>query len=156
MLLKKIFKVFIISLLFVNFTFAQTQNEESAEKNFSDKELMAFIDIDTQLREIQKTAQNNIVKAIKDQGMEVQRYQEIFRAKNKGEEIELKEGEDAAYSKIQEISKKEQGKMRTQVDAIFKKSELPRAKFNEIRKASMQDQELQQKIKELQSQNAAQ
>jgi len=117
----------------------------------SDSELQTYAKIMQQVRQEQKTSQGKMLKAIKDNGMDVKRYQEISRAKRQGQNVEMTDKEKKAYQSVQKVMKKEQQKMRQKMQSILKQHKMGRRRYIQISRALQQDKELQKRLQGLQS-----
>lgn len=156
MKLKNLISLFIVSFLFINVAVSQTvpvkegSQGQSQDIEVSDNELETFIEISTELQQMQMQARQKMGKIIKDNGMEMKRYQEIARAKQQGQEIETTKKEDEAYAAIQEAMKKESQGMQKDMQKILQKYKMKRQRFMQISKALRTDKELQNRFQKVQ------
>jgi hypothetical protein len=90
-----------------------------------------------------------MLKAIKDNGLQVKRYQEIARAKRKGQNVEMTSKEKKAYQAVQQVMKKEQQKMRKKMNSILKKYSMKRRRYIRISRAMQRDKQLQKRLQEI-------
>jgi hypothetical protein len=125
------------------------QQQQSIE--VSDSELQTFAQIMQKVQQEQKKSQGKMLEAIKNNGMEVKRYQEIARAKNQGQNVEMTDQEQKAYQAIQQVMKKEQQKMNQKMQSILKQHKMGRRRYIQISRALQQDKELQKRLQNLQS-----
>jgi len=117
----------------------------------SDSELQTFAKIMQKVQQEQKNSQGKMLKAIKDNGMEVQRYQEIARAQRQGQDVEMTEKEEKAYQAIQQVMKQEQQKMNQKMQSILQQHQMERRRYIQISRALQRDKELQKRLQELRS-----
>jgi hypothetical protein len=156
MKLKSLISLFIVSFLFVNVAVSQTvpvkEGKQGQAQNIevSDGELETFIKVSTELQQMQMKSRQKMGKIIKDNGMEMKRYQEINRAKQQGQEIEMTEKEEKAYAAIQKEMQKEGKGMQRKMQKILQKHEMKRQRFMQISKALRTDKELQNRFKKVQ------
>ncbi|HKL38104.1 MAG TPA: hypothetical protein VJ876_04360 [Bacteroidales bacterium] len=125
------------------------QQQQSIE--VSDSELQTFAKIMQKVQQEQKKSQGKMLEAIKNNGMEVKRYQEISRAKRQGQNVEMTDKEKKAYQSVQEVMKKEQQKMRQRMQSILKQHKMGRRRYIQISRALQQDKELQKRLQEASS-----
>jgi hypothetical protein len=83
--------------------------------------------------------------------MKMKRFQEISRAKRKGQNVEMSEKEKKAYSSIQKEIRKEQKKMRKKMNSIIEKHPMNQKRYMQINRALRKNKELQSRLKSLMS-----
>lgn len=115
----------------------------------SDSELQTFAKVMQEVRKEQKSSQGVMLKAIKDNGLKVKRYQEIARAKRKGQNVEMTSKEKKAYQAVQQVMKKEQQKMRKKMNSILKNYSMKRRRYIQISRALQRDKQLQKRLQEM-------
>ncbi len=156
MKLKNLISLFIVSFLFVNVAVSQTvpvkkeSQKQAQDIEVSDKELETFMKVSTELQQMQMQARQKMGKIIKDNGMEMKRYQKIARAKQQGKEIETTKKEDKAYSAIQKEMQKQSKSMKKDMQKVLQKHGMKQKRFKQISKAIRTDKELQNRFKKLQ------
>lgn len=152
MQLKKVFNLLLAGVLLVSTSIAQPTNQSTNQ--VSDSELKTFSGLAVKLNGINQNAQNKMMKAIEDNGMSLQRYQEIVKAKKKGEEIEMKEKEETAITNIQNAIRTTQGEMQKEINTLFEGSDMEKNRYIEINQSLSKDKELQERYRSLQEQNS--
>lgn len=151
----------VVAFLMAGITGVQAQgfnpnNQQQQEIEVSDTELQTFAQIMQEVQQVQKNSQGTMLKAIKDNGLEVQRYQEIARAKQKGQDANMSSEEQKAYQAVQEVLKQEQQKMRQKMNSILENYSMDRQRYIRISRALQRDQELQQRLQQLRQQQQPQ
>ncbi|MCF8331964.1 MAG: DUF4168 domain-containing protein [Bacteroidales bacterium] len=154
--LKKTTAIFTVLLMAV-FTFnltAQTvtPSQKQGDDKISDADLKKYTKVSDGLSEMQQNSRAEMEAIVKDNGMELNRFSEISRAKQSGNEIEMTGEEEKNYNtisrKIQEYNQKNQQKAMQ----ILKKHSLSQQKFMQIRQQLRSDKELQTRLKNIQEQ----
>lgn len=138
------FKITIKSLSFLALSvaflsasaFAQqmTPPQAPVQDDFSDSEIETFVKINEEIMPVQEKVQQDMVKTIQDNGMEVPRFQELAQAQSAGTLREATEDLDEIekFNTIgQEVMKLQQD-MQVEVQGIIEKSEMPAEKFEAI------------------------
>jgi len=151
----------VVAFLMAGITGVQAQgfnpgNQQQQEIEVSDSELQTFAQIMQEVQQAQKVSQGAMLKAIKDNGLEVQRYQEIARAQQKGQDANMSSEEEKAYQAVQEVLKQEQQKMRQKMNSILENYSMDRQRYIRISRALQKDQELQQRLQQLRQQQQPQ
>lgn len=151
----------VVAFLMAGITGVQAQNfnpnnQQQQEIEVSDSELQTFAQIMQEVQQAQKASQSAMLKAIKDNGLEVQRYQEIARAKQQGQDANMSAEEEKAYQAVQEILKQEQQKMRQKMNSILENYSMDRQRYIRISRALQKDKELQQRLQQLRQQQQPQ
>jgi hypothetical protein len=148
-MLKKNIKIFIIILSIISF---QTQvNAQATEtENVSDSELQLFVKAYNGIQEISQKAQEEMVVAVQNEGMEVERYNEILNStRNPETSVELNSDEElvfnAASEKVEKIQIQAQQDMQEKIIAVG----LDLARYQEIAAALQTDEALNQRFQEL-------
>jgi len=123
----------------------------------SDSELESFANIMQEAQNVQREAQMVIRNSIKENSnMEMQRFQEISKAQQKGGEVNMSQEEKEAYSGIQKVIKEEQQKMDKKMASILEDHEMDRQRYMEINQALRRDKELLSRLKQIMSQQGQQ
>lgn len=125
-----------------------TQQEQT--KDVSDKELNNFADAFTEIQSQNQKMQQEAVKTIQDEGMEIQRFNEIASGENDPETksdatAEEKKQMEHIKTKLQEM----QVKFQEKVAGMIEKKGLTVQRYQEINNAVQQDKVLQDKLQKL-------
>lgn len=137
-------KNLMLSLGLLMFGFAATAQTEAS---VSDADLQKFADAYQSVMQANQQVQQKMVAAIQEEGMEPQRFNEIYEAKMDPEkEVEASEEEmlmhTAAMGKIEEMQKGVQKMMEDKI----KENGLTMEKYEKIGAQLQQSPELQQKM----------
>ena len=155
--LKKLISLFVVSIVFVGMAYSQTvpvqpKGTQEASQNIevSDSELETFIKVSGDLQMIQMQFQQKMGKIIQDNGMKMQRYQQIARGKQQGQEMDLTKEEEKAYVSIQEKIRQESQGLKQEMQDVLAKYSMDQKRYMQISKALRQDKELQNRFKKIQ------
>lgn len=150
MLKQKIFAV--ITAVFISLGLnAQTLSPAAQNSSqISDAELQKFAKVSADLNKLQQSSRADMEQIVRDNGMEVQRFSEISRAKQSGQSIDMTEAEKTAYTNITGKLQKYQQQNQQKALAILDKHSLGQQKFMMIRKQLSQDEALQKRYKKIQ------
>lgn len=125
-----------------------TQQEQTPE--VSDVELEKFANVYLEVQSESQKMQQEAVKAIEVEGMEIERFNEISQAQNDpSQEVETNEEEVAQLTKINSKIQEIQTSFQSQVVGMIQKKGLTVQRYQELYAAIQQDEELQQKFGEL-------
>lgn len=125
---------------------AQTNSKEVSKK-VSDSELASFAEVFKEVQEISQESQNKMVKAIQDEGLDLQRYNAIARAQQSGDKDLEVSGDEiekikAINSKLIEIESETKEILQKKVSA----SNLTLERYQEIMGLVQNDEQLQIKL----------
>ena len=157
MKLKNVLSLFVVSFLFINAAVSQVpQTQQQGQQNIdievSDEELETFIKVSGELQGMNMEMRQKMGQIVKDNGMEMQRFQEIARGKQQGQDVETTKEEEKAYTAIQKEMQQESKKMNTKMQEILDNYSMDRKRFMNISKALRQDKELQNRFQKVQQQ----
>lgn len=158
--LKKLVKAIIISFAFVLFSaysaFGQVpvekdQQQQAAPQNFSDEDLEQFVDVFQKATEIQQQNEAEMVRAIEEEDLEMERFNEILVARQNQQnaaEIEATAEEMAAFDSAAQKIMAVQQEAQTEIIQVIEE-QLGAQKYQAIVTAYQQDPEVQQKVNEM-------
>ena len=157
MKLKNVLSLFVVSFLFINVAVSQVpQTQQQGQQNIdievSDEELKTFIKVSGELQGMQMEMRQKMGQIVKDNGMDMQRFQEIARGKQQNQDVETTEEEEKAYSKIQQEMQQENKKLEKKMQKALDDNSMERQRFMQISKALRQDKELQNRFQKIQQQ----
>ena len=137
----------IITTLFLCFTtslfFAQDQD-------ISDKELSQFADAFQQVRFINQSSQQDMIKALKDENISVERFNTINQAEqNPNKESDATDDELKKYKSAMKSVENIQVKSQKDLQAKIKESGLSIERYQQIATKIQSDQNLQQRLSEI-------
>lgn len=151
----KIALIFVAILVSVNM-FAQAQPSVTPAKaeNVSDAELQQFADAYMAMQKENQQAQQVMAKTIEEEGLELDRFNEIHKASmDPNTEIEASEEEiamhKAAITKLEKLQPEFEAKMKT----IIEDSGLSLDRYQALGAAIQADQALQQKLQGIMMKN---
>jgi len=126
----------------------QLQQPPQTDTDVSDKEVETFADAFVDAREVQANAQEKMVDVIEDEGLDVETYQKIAQAAQRGQAKEA-DASDEEIEKFENASNKlreVQGEIEKKVKDAVEENGMEMKRFQEISQAAQQDPELQQEI----------
>lgn len=129
----------------------QTQTQEIPQIQVSSEELQKFANAIKQLQVTYQKFQNLMVQAVEDEGLSQERFTEIYLAQQEPEkpQTEITETEKQefakAFGKVEQIQQENQ----LQMKQIVEKEGLEVQHFNQIFVATLQDPELQKKVRQM-------
>ena len=143
--MKKITGLLLFTLISGMGAFAQTEQKEE----ISDQELKQFASALQQIQVINQQAQQAMVKAVEEKGLEVERYNEIQQAQQDlNQEAEATEKELKQYETATQELEKIQVQIQQQMQAKIVEEGLTVNRYQEIAAVIQNDPELHQKLQE--------
>lgn len=129
----------------------QQLNMQSQGSNVevSDAELERYVKAIQDVQAVNREMQMKVQKLIKDEGMEVNRYQEIVKAQRSGNS-DMSEEEQKKFDNLQGKIKEEQEGMRQKYRSILQDHNFENKRFTRISQAMRSDKELQKRFREMQ------
>lgn len=115
----------------------------------SDKEMKRFVKVSDKLQVVQQGAQEKMMTAIEDNGLDVQRYSEIEQATRSGQEVEMTAEEEKAYENTSKVVQQEQMKIQQEAQKLLQKHDFDQQRFMKISQALRTDQELMEKYRKI-------
>ncbi|UCS94122.1 DUF4168 domain-containing protein [Echinicola marina] len=149
--MKKINLLSIASVFaFLFFALQGTAFAQGATKdnNFTDEDYEKFVDINVAIIPVQQEMQGKMVKAIEDEGLEINRFQELARAQQSGN-IQDASDDPAELAKFNQAGQKVmemQKDVQVKVQEMIEEEALSVQKFQQISMAYNQDQKVKEKI----------
>ena len=141
----KITSLLLFTLIIGMGAFAQTEQKEE----ISDQELKQFASALQQIQVINQQAQQAMVKAVEEKGLEVQRYNEIQQAQqDPNQEAEVTEKELKQYETATQELEEIQVQIQQQMQAKIVEEGLTVNRYQEIAAVIQNDPELHQKLQE--------
>jgi hypothetical protein len=145
-----------ITLCFVSAAFAQVpmqqgQPQQQVETDFDRQELEEFVNVYIQSSEIQQGNEAEMVQAIEEEDLELNRFNEILTVQQNqqsAEEINASAEEMAAFNKAAEKIMKVQQKTQAEIEQLIE-SEIGKEKYQQIAMAYQQSPEVQQQVNEI-------
>jgi hypothetical protein len=150
-------KVFSFTLLFaVSFAISgiaqqlPTQQQQINE-NFTNEEYEQFVAINLDLIPLQQEADEKMMSAISDNGLEMERFQQLFQAQQQGNITDASEDpqEIAKFNQAGQEIMKVQEEANQEIQQKISDSGMELQKFQEMSMAYQQSPKVKQKIDEL-------
>jgi hypothetical protein len=88
-----------------------------------------------------------MMKAIEDNGLDVQRYSEIEQASRSGQEVDMTAEEEKAYEETSKVVQQEQMKIQQEAQKLLNKHDFEQERYMKISQALRSDQELMEKYR---------
>ena len=132
-------------MLFMSTTAVMAQTEQKA---VSDEEISKFAITFQKMRMMNQEVMQQLSDAVTEQGLEVQRFNEIHQAKmDPAKTIEITDEEQEKYDKIIVELDKMQASFSTQMEKMISDAGLTRERYEEIATRLQTDTELQERLK---------
>lgn len=128
------------------------QQQQQKKSDISDKELKKFKKIQDNIQPIQKESQQKMINAVKENGLDVQSYNEINKQLRENEETsdiaaEKKKKFKQAKKDVTQVQQELQNKIQKEA----KKENMTMKRYEEIFMAVRQNPELQRRMKRVQN-----
>jgi hypothetical protein len=149
-LFKKLSSLVIIFLFGITGVFAQFPQQPAQPTEVSDTELKQFASAYTTIQSIQEQLQNKMAFAVQNEGLDVQKFNEILNAQqDPNKEADASEEElekfDAANKSIEQI----QNQGQKDIEKVITDNKLTVPRYQEIMSVVQSDPELQTKLQKL-------
>jgi hypothetical protein len=152
LLTKKLAGLFFIFLMGIGTVLAQVPQQlpQQQKNEVSDGEIEQFALAFVEIQNIEQKLQPEMVQAVEEEGIEVQRFNEIMNAQqDPNQEVDASEDElkkfAAANREIEDIQNRAQREMLGKID----EAGLTVERYQEIMNALQNDPELQQKLQQI-------
>ncbi len=143
----------ILALGVVSVKAQNTQLPQQQKVEVNDAELTKFAEAFQKMRMANQEAQMKMMKIIKDQGMELQRFNEIHQAKqNPDSDVETTSDEQEKYKAIVAELQALQPTFQKKMQDIISESGISMERYQQLAMALRTDQELQQRLSALMKQ----
>ena len=143
--MKKLTSLLLFTLISAIGAFSQTEQKE----NVSGEELKQFASAFQQVQTVNQQAQQTMVKAVEEKGLEVQRYNEIQQAQQDPNQEANATGEELKqYETATQELEKIQVQAQQQMQEKIIEEGLTVNRYQEIATVVQNDPELQQKLQE--------
>lgn len=148
---------FVIALFFSLGAFAQVpmqqdqQPQQQVEDNFSDEELEQFVNVYIQATEIQQENEAEMVQAIEEENLDINRFNEILMARQNQEsatEIDATAEEMASFNSAAEKIMEVQQEAQSQIEELIE-NEMGSQKYQQIVMAYQQSPEVQERVNQM-------
>jgi len=116
----------------------------------SQSELTQFAEVFQKMRMLNQEAQKEMMEVIKDEGFELQRFNEIHQASmDPNKEVELSDAEDAKYKAAVKELESMQPEFQKEMQDLIADSDLSMERYQKIAMALRADAELQKRLQEV-------
>lgn len=143
--------VMVMSTSGITQTVTPSQQQQNGEE-ITDADLKKYVKVSRAMEKMQQSSQQEMTKIVEDQGMEVQRYSEIARSQQSGNEIEMTDKEKGQFEAIQTKLQEYNADYQKKVQGVMETNDMDQQKFMQIRQQLSQSQELQNRLKEIENQ----
>lgn len=128
----------------------QPQSTTQKKKDVSDEELKQFVSIYKKVQEKNKEAQQEMAKAVQDEGITIQRYQEIAQAsKNPNKEVEITKEEKTKMKAIKASFTEIQNSFKTKITGVIEDGGMSPSRYQQVFQQIKMSKELQAEFGEL-------
>ncbi len=122
----------------------------AADIEVSDDELEAFVALSQEVQEINAEIQQEMVTAVQEEGLDVQRFQEIQQSQmNPQAETTASEAEMEQFQAANERISELQQEAQTEMDELVAEKGISEQRLQEINMALQASPELQQRLREM-------
>jgi hypothetical protein len=148
-------KIFAIILAFLPFSLLATEENEG-QFNFSNEELLGFIDSNKEISELRKENNEKIEASVEEYNLTMERFNQIARASQIGalQGGTFSDEEVESFNAVGPIVSKHQRDMQTAMQMILEEKGLNTTKYQEIMRSYQQDQALQEHVRGLMRERA--
>lgn len=129
----------------------QDQQQQQVQEDFSDQELEQFVSVYIKAAEIQQKNEAEMIQAIEEEDMDINRFNEILMARQNqqnAEEIDATAEEMASFNNAAEKIMEVQQEAQTEIQELIE-SEMGSQKYQQIVMAYQQSPEVQQRVNQM-------
>ena len=136
--------LFLFSLVFISSSLIAQDSE------VSDADMKLFASAFQQVQAVNQQVQNKMVGAIQEEGLDIQKFNEIQQASQaEGEESDISEEDMAKYQKSIQAIQAVQQEAQQQMKKAIEESGLAVEKYQNIMRAVQEDPAIQAKLQEI-------
>ena len=126
------------------------QQEQGVREDFSDDELQKFVSAATKVQEVQQVRQQEMISAIEEEDLDVQRFNEIMAAQQgQAQNTDISDEEMEAFNLAMQKVMEKQEKLQTEVEETIEKEGISTDTYEEIMIAYQQSPKVQEKVTKL-------
>jgi len=130
----------------------QQQPQQQPTTEVSDEELQDFLEVSSELQEVQMGSQQEMITVVEEEGLSVDKYNQIAQAEQAGQstdELDVSSDDLDNYERAsQQIAEMEQ-ELEPQLESIIASHGMDMDRFQEINMALQQDPVLQERIQQM-------
>ena len=126
------------------------QPQQEVKEDFSKEELEQFVDANKVVADVQRSSEEKMVKAIEEEGLEVQQFNEILTTQQNPEaEAEVSDDDLNKFNKAVEKVMKVQQDMQTDLQKAIEESGITVQKYDQILIAYQQSPKVQEEVNKI-------
>ena len=126
------------------------QPQQEVKEDFSKEELEQFVDANKVVADVQRSSEEKMVKAIEEEGLEVQQFNEILTTQQNPEaEAEVSDDDLNKFNKAVEKVMKVQQDMQTDLQKAIEGSGITVQKYDQILIAYQQSPKVQEEVNKI-------
>lgn len=126
------------------------QPQQEVKEDFSKEELEQFVDANKVVADVQRSSEEKMVKAIEEEGLEVQQFNEILTTQQNPEtETEVSDDDLNKFNKAVEKVMKVQQDMQTDLQKAIEESGMTVQKYDQILIAYQQSPKVQEEVNKI-------
>lgn len=128
------------------------QQQQQAQPDISDAQLENFVAASQEMNEVQQGAQQEMMKTIQDEGLDVNKFNEMAAQKqnpNQEPTMEISDADQAAFDAAMKKVQAKQMEMQKEMETIVVDNGMDMAEYQQIQRAYQQDPQLQQKVSKM-------
>ena len=126
------------------------QPQQEVKEDFSKEELEQFVDANKVVAGVQRSSEEKMVKAIEEEGLEVQQFNEILTTQQNPEaEAEVSDDDLNKFNKAVEKVMKVQQDMQTDLQKAIEESGMTVQKYDQILIAYQQSPKVQEEVNKI-------
>lgn len=148
---QKTTRIAALTWIFCGFVTVALGQQTMETPDFTDQQFDQFVEINLEIIPVQQEAQQDMVKAISNEGMEAERFQQLAQAQQQGTLKDLASDVDEitafnnAGQKVMEI----QQEMRLEMQQAINDSDMSMQTFQQFSTAYNQDQDVRSKVDQM-------
>jgi len=148
---KRFFGLVLVFTMAASVAFAQVpqQMPQQQEIDVSDGEIDQFASVFVELQSMNQEIQQEMMGAVKDEGIEVQRFNQIMQAQqDPNQEVDASEEELQNFAKASQAVEQIQAKVQKEMEDVITKNDLTVQRYQQIMMAVRNDADLQQRLQQ--------
>lgn len=127
------------------------QQQSAPDIDLSEEEVETFVDAIIAAQKVQGGAQEELISIIEDEGLDIETYQQIAQASQRGQEPAdsvIEDGDMEKFDSANESIQEAQEGIQSDVADAVEEAGMEMERFQEINQAVQQDPELQKQIRQ--------
>ncbi|SHJ19638.1 protein of unknown function [Tangfeifania diversioriginum] len=152
LLSKKLYSLILVFTMAASVAFAQVPQQmpqQQQDIDVSDGEINQFASVFVELQSMNQGVQQEMMSAVADEGIEVQRFNEIMQAQqDPNQEVDASEDELQNFAKASQAVEQIQAKVQKEMEKVITENDLTVQRYQQIMMAVRTDTELQQRLQQ--------